>query len=274
MQVLETTHKRKSAVVTAIILLLLLLGIFNFGMQYLDPPIEYGIVVNFGNSDIGSGEPVEETKFDTSIAEEVKEEVTKEEVVEADKEEIKEDIITDNSNKDISVVKKLSEQKKVVKEVVKKEKVKEKPKPSKQVADAFNSLLNGTSDKGTTQGEGDDKKQGAKGTKKGDPDSNKYYGNSGNGSDGNYNLAGRKALSKPIKKPDCQEEGIIVVSIEVNQKGEVTKAQTGGIKGSTSSAPCLEKAAKEAAMKTKWNAATNAPKKQRGTIIYKFSLSK
>ena len=66
---------------------------------------------------------------------------------------------------------------------------------------------------GKPKGEGDDKIEGVKGNEKGDPDSNKYYGNTGSGSGGNYNLAGRKALSKPKQQPDCQEEGIVVVRI-------------------------------------------------------------
>ena len=96
--------------------------------------------------------------------------------------------------------------KKVEKEVVKKEIPKPKPKPSKETQDALNSLLNGNAINGKPKGEADDKKIGVKGKEKGDPNSNKYYGNTGSGSGGNYNLAGRKALSKPKKQPDCQEE--------------------------------------------------------------------
>ncbi|MEX6626302.1 energy transducer TonB family protein [Tenacibaculum salmonis] len=290
MKILETEHKRKSAVITAIILMLLLFGIFNFGMKYLDPPIEYGLAINLGTSDVGSGEPVEETQVASSTEEVLEEEIEEEEEVfeeEASEasEEIQEDIITDDTAEDVPVVEKTTSEKEVkesvkgvvkesVKETPKKVKPKKKkPSPSKAATDALNSLLNGTSKNGAKTGEGDDTESGVKGTKDGDASSSKYYGNSGNGSGGNYNLAGRKALSKPVKQPDCQEEGTIVVSIEVNQNGKVTKVQTGGLKGSTSSAPCLEKAAKEAALKTTWNADGNAPSKQRGTIIYKFSLS-
>ena len=275
MQVLNTEHKRKSAIITAVILMILIFGIFNVGMKYLDPPIEYGLAINFGNSEIGSGEPVEKTKKATANKEEVTEEIVEEEVAETPQEVIKEEIITDDTATNVPVVEKSKEEKKEEKETPKKvtPKEKPKPKPSKEATNALNSLLNGTSNNGATKGEGDDAKSGVKGNENGDPNSDKYYGNSGSGSGGNYNLAGRKALLKPIKKPDCEEEGTVVVSIEVNQKGEVVKVQTGGLKGSTSSAPCLEKAAKEAAFKTKWNADENAPTKQRGTIIYKFSLS-
>ncbi|WBX74124.1 energy transducer TonB [Tenacibaculum pacificus] len=284
MKILETEHKRKSAVITAVILMLLLFGIFNFGMKYLDPPTEYGIAINLGTSDVGSGEPVEETQVASSTEEileeelEEEEETFEEEVSEAS-EEIQEDVITDDTAEDVPVVEKTTSEKDIVKERTKetpkevKPKKKKKPSPSKAATDALNSLLNGTSKDGAATGEGDDTESGVKGGKDGDASSNKYYGNSGGGSGGNYNLAGRKALSKPVKQPDCQEEGTIVVSIEVNQNGKVIKVQTGGLKGSTSSAPCLEKAAKEAALKTTWNADGNAPSKQRGTIIYKFSLS-
>lgn len=287
MKILDTKHKRKSAVITAIILLLLLYGVFNFGMKYLDPPIEYGVAINFGNSDVGSGKPVEDVKTSPNpkkIVEEkqevVEEKVEEEIVEETPKQVVKEDIITDNTAKDVPVVEKTKEkiEKKVVKETPKKttkpvKKAEPKPKPSKATTDALNSLLNGNSPKGSTKGEGDDKQLGVKGKKGGDPKSSKYYGNSGSGSGGNYNLAGRKALSKPIRKPNCQEEGVVVVSITVNKLGRVVKA-VAGARGTTNSAPCLYKAAKEAALKTKWNADADAPNQQKGTIIYKFSLSK
>ncbi|PQJ77744.1 energy transducer TonB [Polaribacter porphyrae] len=274
MRFLETKHKRKSATITTIILLLLLFVVFNFGMTYLDPPEEYGLAINFGDSNVGKGDPVKTTKKVASPKVVEKKEVV-EEVKETPKEIIKEEIITDDTTKDVPVVEKVKEVKKEpVKEVEKKEipKEKPKPKPSKETTDALNSLLNGNADKGEPKGEGDDNKNGVKGNKKGDPDSNKYYGNTGSGSGGNYNLAGRKALSKPKEQPDCQEEGIVVVRIEVDKNGKVIKAIP-GVKGSTNTATCLLKPAKAAALRTQWNADEKAPSKQIGTIIYKFSLT-
>jgi protein TonB len=274
MPILDTKHKRKSATITAIILLLLLFAIFNYGMTYLDPPEEYGLAINFGDSNVGSGEPVRKTKK-VATPKVVEKETIVEEVKEIPKEVIKEEIITDETAKDVPVLEKKEEKKDPVKEVVKKEAPKEtpKPKPSKETTDALNSLLNGNSSDGAPKGEGDDTKEGVKGNEKGDPDANKYYGNTGSGSGGNYNLAGRKALSKPIEQPDCQEEGIVVVRITVDKNGNVISA-IAGVKGSTNTAGCLLKPAKVAALKTKWNADDKAPSKQTGTIIYKFSLSK
>ncbi len=273
MSVLDTKHKRKSALITAIILLLLLFVVFNYGMKYLDPPEEYGLAINFGDSNIGSGEPVKKTKK-VSTPKVIEKEKVVEEIKEVVKEILKEDIVTDDTVKDVPVVEKKKEKETPVKEVVEKKvlKPKPKPKPSKETSDALNSLLNGNSSDGAPKGEGDDRDEGVKGNKKGDPDSNKYYGNTGSGSGGNYNLSGRKALSKPIKQPDCQEEGIVVVRIVVDKNGKVISALP-GVKGSTNTALCLLQPAKEAALKTKWNADNKAPTKQTGTIIYKFTLT-
>ena len=270
MEFLNTKHKRKSAVITAIILMLLIFGVLNYGMQYLDPPEEYGLAINFGNSNVGNGEPVQRTKKVATPKVVEKQEVVKEEVKETSKEIIKEDLITDDSSKDVPVVEKKKEIKKAVEKEIKKEKP--KPKPSKENQNALNNLLNGNSSDGKPKGEGDDKEPGVKGNKKGDVNSSKYYGNTGSGSGGDYNLAGRKALSKPKEQPDCQEEGIVVVRIQVDKSGKVIYALP-GVKGTTNSASCLLKPAKAAALKTRWNVDKNAPSKQTGTIIYKFSLS-
>ena len=57
MSVLDTKNKRKSAGITIAVLLLLLYLIFNYGMDYIDPPVEYGIAINYGISDQGRTQP-------------------------------------------------------------------------------------------------------------------------------------------------------------------------------------------------------------------------
>ena len=272
MQILETRHKKKSAVLTAIILALILVGIVNFGLQYLDPPEEYGLAINFGDSAVGTGDPVVITKAKPAVKKAV--EKVEEKQVATPKETIKEEVITQDT-KEAPVVEKPKKEKeeKPVTEKKNVEKPKEipKPTPSKATQDALNNLLKGNSDAGNPKGEGDDKNTGLKGNKKGDPTSTKYYGNNGSGGDKNYNLAGRNAISKPIEKPTCNEEGIVVVSVEVDNTGAVIKA-IAGVKGSTNTNPCLLKPARAAALKTRWNADPNASNKQRGTIVYSFSL--
>lgn len=274
MAFLDTKHKRKSAAITTLLVSLLVFVVFNFGMKYLDPPEEYGLAINFGDSEVGFGEPVINTEQNPIPNVSENEKIDKiEEIKETSKEVIQEKIITDETSKEITVVEKKEEKKLPNKEEVKKEIQKEiQKKPSKETQDALNSLLNNNTSDGSKNGEGDDKKQGVKGNENGDPNSSKYYGNTGIDG-GNYNLSGRKALSKPIEQPDCQEEGTVVVRIEVDKNGKVINA-TPGVKGTTNTADCLLKPAKEAALKTVWNSDSNAPTKQIGTIIYKFTLSK
>ncbi|MEE3225787.1 MAG: energy transducer TonB, partial [Bacteroidota bacterium] len=71
---------------------------------------------------------------------------------------------------------------------------------------------------------------------------------------------------------DCNEAGIVVVSIEVDRNGNVIKA-TPGVRGTTNNSRCLLDPAKAAALATKFNPDTDAPSRQIGKIVYKFSLS-
>ena len=63
----------------------------------------------------------------------------------------------------------------------------------------------------------------------------------------------------------------MVVEVFVDRNGTVIRANSGE-KGSTNTHPCLLKPAREAALRTSWNADPNAQKIQKGTIIYIFSL--
>ena len=283
MAFLDTPYKKKSTAITAVILIALLWMIFNFGMKYQDPPEEYGIAINFGTSNQGYEMPNDILPSKESleqVQEEVQDEVQEEKMEETkediSEETIKEEVVT-QTEKEAPVIEKPEDVE--VKEVEKKEKPKkEKPKPkpkkpSKNTLQAFDNLLKGDASDGNKAGEGNDAVSGLKGDKNGDPSSTKYYGNTGSSGDSNYNLVGRNALIKPIEQPNCQEEGTVVVSIEVDKYGTVIRAVS-GVKGTTNSANCLLKPAREAALRTTWNADPNAPTKQKGTIIYKFSLTK
>ena len=279
MAFLDTPYKKKSTAITAVILIALLWMIFNFGMKYQDPPEEYGIAINLGTSNQGYEIPndiLPSKESSEQVQEEVREEKMEETIEDISEETIKEEVVT-QTEKEAPVIEKPEEVK--LKEIEKKEKPKkEKPipkpkKPSKNTLQAFDNLLKGDTSDENKAGEGNDTSSGLKGDKKGDPSSTKYYGNSGSSGESNYNLAGRNALSKPIEQPNCEEEGTVVVSIEVDKYGTVLKALS-GVKGTTNSANCLLKPAREAALRTTWNADLNAPNKQKGTIIYKFSLTK
>ena len=55
MKYFKTKHEKNSAKLTALIGVILLLLLFVVGTTYMDPPEEYGVAVNFGNSDFGKG---------------------------------------------------------------------------------------------------------------------------------------------------------------------------------------------------------------------------
>ena len=279
MAFLDTPYKKKSTAITAVILIALLWMIFNFGMKYQDPPEEYGIAINLGTSNQGYEIPndiLPSKESSEQVQKEVQEEKMEETTEYISEETIKEEVVT-QTEKEAPVIEKPEEVE--LKEIEKKEKPKkEKPipkpkKPSKNTLQAFDNLLKGDTSDGNKAGDGNDAVSGLKGDKKGDPTSTKYYGNTGKSGDPNYNLTGREALLKPKEQPNCEEEGVVVVSIEVDKYGTVIKAVS-GVKGTTNSANCLLKPAREAALRTTWNADLNAPNKQKGTIIYKFSLTK
>lgn len=293
MAFLETKHQKKSFIITSILYVLIIIFLFLVGLKYLDPPPESGIAVNFGTTDYGSGDvqPTEQVKTSpqqntpeptpqetTSATDEVVDDVATQDVEDAPVIEEKEE---PKKEQEKPVEKKQEkEQKEEVKEIPKKEpveKVPEKepdPQPNKDVTDAMESMLSGNEQEGKdAEGEGDDDKAGDKGDPDGDPNAKSYYGTgTGIDGDGNYRLGGRKALAKTKYVQDCNETGEVVVRIEVNQNGEVVRADA-GVQGTTNTSKCLLEPAERAARNTTFNKDAKAPARQVGFIVYVFRLS-
>ncbi len=131
------------------------------------------------------------------------------------------------------------------------------------------------------QGSGDGKSKGAtfpggnQGVATGDTDAGKY-GQGGSGTDNqgsgvSFDLAGRKANSLPKPTYPGNDSGLVTVRITVDQNGNVTSAVPGVPKTTIMNQKFLN-AAKQAALKTKFNANQNAPAYQQGTISYNFVL--
>lgn len=290
----KTKHEKKSFFITTGIYILFILLMFFFGLKYLDPPEERGIAINFGTTDVGSGDvqpdaPIKSAPQPTSTP------PPPQEVEEAVAEDIQEDVVT----QDTEEAPVIEEKKEVVKETKKqpekpKEKVKEKveetqpeptpepepqpepvkeQKPEKSVTDAMQSLMNGPENDGRAEGgEGNDNQAGDKGDPDGDRNAKNYYGTGkGLDGDGNYRLGGRQALSKKKFVQDCNESGEVVVRIEVNRNGDVIKATVA--KGTNNNNPCLLDPARRAALATKFNSDSKAPSTQVGFITYVFKLS-
>lgn len=251
-----------------------------------------GVTVNFGDSDLGSGanykSEVLEVKNQTR---QIPTKATPDEAILSQENSTEESVVIPTKEKTKKPIVPVKEESKPV--VV-------KPKISNNTNDALSSILKG-SNKG---GDGDDKEAGNKGKTNGSLSATGYYGTggsgggtgggngtgngigtgsgygsgsgggSGSGSGGGigYSLGNRKALSKPVPKYTCNEEGKVVVEVYVDRNGRTINAVP-GVKGTTNTAKCLLDQAKIAAMNTKWDASSDAPEKQVGKIIYNFNLN-
>jgi hypothetical protein len=84
-----------------------------------------------------------------------------------------------------------------------------------------------------------------------------------------YNLPGRTHAYMPVPIYKCEGSGKAVLTIEVDQKGNVLSAKIITAE-STTSDPCLTDAAISSALVSKFNPDINAMKIQKGTITYLF----
>ena len=281
MKYFKTKHEKDSAKITALIVFILLLLIFIVGPKYMDPPLEYGIVVNFGTTDYGSGN-IQPKKPVKSEIEEINE---PQKIVESNPEisklqETKEEkVLTQETEESIAIKKKEVAEKRIIaeaeaktkKEAERIERLKKEQEAKKKKLDALIGGI-GKSDGTDTGSEGNDNRAGDKGQLDGDPYVSNYFGNPGSGSEGvGYGLNGR---GRPIKSkvvPDCDEEGSVVVEIHVDRKGKVVNAIPGK-KGTTGNI-CLYDAAKKTALSYKWQADSKAPEKQVGFVLVNFSVT-
>lgn len=268
MSFFKTEEEKKSFRITVAIHIVIVLLLFLFGLKYFDPPIEQGIAVNFGTTDFGSGEVQPLEQIQTSPSQTQAQPETTEPVVE-------EEVVTQD-NEVAPVIQKEEKPKQITTptETKPKEQTKVEPIPDQSTTDVLSSFVNAPKQEGAAQsGEGDDNKAGDKGSPDGDPNASSYYGmKEGLDGDGNYLLGGRRAIDKVIIVQDCNQEGIVVVDIDVDRNGNVTKAIP-GVRGTTNNSRCLLDPARQAALRTKFNSDANAPARQMGRIIYRFSLS-
>ena len=276
----KTKHEKDSARITTLIAVILVLLIFIVVPKYMDPPMEYGVAVNFGTTDFGSGrvqpkkpiksEPkeieqpqkVEEAKPETSKPQETKEEVLTQDQIES---------IAIKKQEAAEAKKKAIAEAEAKKEAERVERVKrEQDAKKKRLDDLIGGI--GKSDGTETGGEGDDNRAGDKGQLNGDPYAPSYFGDPGSGGGGTgYGLRGRGKPSKSKVIPECDEEGSVVVEIHVNRQGKVVKAIPG--KRGTTGVSCLYEAARKTAMTYKWPSNSKAPTNQVGFVVINFSVT-
>lgn len=280
---------------------MLLLLLFFVGLGYLDPPPESGISVNFGTTAYGSGKVQPKQPIQSTPQEQPKptpppqeSEPESEPETSSEPESAAEDVATSKAEETIRINKAKeakrkaeaeakrkaaeAERQKKAEEARKEKARKEAAEKKKREQDAKKKSLDnliggiGKSDGKTTGGEGNDNKAGDKGDPRGNPYATSYFGSPGSGSGGKgYGLNGRSLKSSAGIKQDCNEEGRVVVKIEVDRSGKVVRA-TPGVRGTTNSHPCLMKPAKETAMRHRWNADNKAPSRQIGFVVVNFKL--
>ena len=277
MKLLDTAHKKKAALVTTITALLLLLVFFFLGLSYFDPPIVYGMEVNFGmhstgksknlsqNPPVSKTDQIQEVQIENSNLPPPKKTTTP----------ISEKVLTEKQS-DISIAEEEKQQE--AKQRVEKEtplEAKQPPKP--KISEATKNLVSNLIQKKLSEGEKlpSESIEGIledQGQTKGNLYSNSYYSEEGQGVRGTrFGLNGRSLRLDGKMVQDCNQEGTVVVRITVDQNGDVVKAIP-GVKGSTNTHPCLLEPAKITAKLHKWYADTNAPNKQIGFVVIKFKL--
>ena len=292
MKMLFSNEEKKSMVITAAVsgILLIALLVIRF-VETIDASELAGgggggVEINFGDSDLGMGPDFSSDVLNVSDASNV--------MAASRQAALEEDILAQENTTDVrdyTVVKKEVAQKENSKRTVQagKEQVK-----TSQVSDLTNSALSNLKGN-STGGDGTDKIAGNKGRLDGSLSSNNYYGDggsgggtggghgtgqgtgigagsgSGTGGGHGYSLAGRRATTRPTPENNCNVAGTIVVRVTVDRNGNVVNALP-GIKGSTTSSSCLQNIAREAALRTKWEAKASAPNNQIGTIVYNFKL--
>ena len=277
MKFLDTAHKKKAAVLTTITALLLLLVFFVLGLSYLDPPVTYGMEVNFGMLSTGKGQ-IQSQNPPVSKPNTVQEEQIEKSTPPSPKTtttHMSDKVLTEKQS-EIPIAQE-EKQPEAKQRVEKESPLEEKQPPKPKVSEATKNLVSNLIQKESSEGqefhsEGIEGTSEDQGQPKGNPYSNSYYSEEGQGGEGTrFGLNGRSLRLEGKVVQDCNQEGTVVVRITVNQNGDVIKA-TPGVKGSTNTNLCLLEPAKKTALLHKWHADAKAPNKQIGFVVIQFKL--
>lgn len=250
--------------------LLLVIAIFGFSTP-LPLPTEEGILINFGTDETGTGEL--EPQF-SKLPDEQTVQPEETSVMPAEEGQLSQDF------EEAPYIKEKKPEKTIVKQdVTPKETVKENDKTDvKPVVEEPRKIDQRALYKGrknsdnTSEGEGITEGKGNQGSITGSPDSDNYADILSQGTGGvTWSLEGRNPISLPKPEYKYQISGTVVVTITVDQSGKVTSAKPGG-KGSDTADERLWIAAREAALKARFDSNPSAPAVQQGSLTYHFIL--
>lgn len=260
-------EKREGLIGTVLFHLILLAFFLFYGLTHTVPIPETGLTVNFGTSEMGSGDVQPDVSGQPSEpqpdpVEEVVPVPSESQPAEANPDVATQDDVETIEAQKVKTPEEIAAEKAAEAEA---KKLREQEEFRKKMQTPFEKLKDSDSQNGS--GEGPDNEPGDKGQTDGGPDGAYKGGGEGNT---NYALGDRAALSKPKPAYNCQEEGKVVVEIKVDRNGKVVYASVA--KGTTNTAECLTAKAIQAAYKTKWQPKEGAPIEQRGKITYHFIL--
>lgn len=258
------------------LLLVLFLILASFKVRPTMPvEVEEGLLVNFGFDETGQGlfepAPVAEALPSPPAAGET----------------VEDDAILTQDFEEAPVVKKVeptadelkrreeaaAERRRIEEENAEKKRLEDEQRRREQINDRTRNALGNAGNVGKSgTSEGVAGGEGNQGVETGAPGAPNYGpgGGVGNGAP-SYRLGDRRVQSLPVPMYDNQTEGVVVVEISVDRKGNVTKA-VAGVKGSTTLDEYLLREARNAALKAKFDSNDNAPLLQKGTITYNFKL--
>lgn len=228
--------------------ILLLIFFFLLAWQAPDPPIpQYGIVVNFGTDNAGSGRvqpkrrPVETKKIKKETPEEPKpqkqepvEEPVEKPVKEAPK-EVKQEVVEEPAKEVVEESVTQPEPSPVVEKKEKKPPPKKEVQPKKETPEKKPVETNQPKNDGrgestkepTRSNQGDrPKKTGDQGKPQGSVDSKALYGSQGGGGGSRLDLAGWNWDELPRPDDRSDENGRIVFEIKVDDQGEIISVRT------------------------------------------------
>ena len=192
MKYFETKHERNSAKITTLIIVIFVLLLFVVGPLYMDPPQEYGVAVNFGTTDFGSGNKPLSKPRQADTPKQVDEAQPKQEIVEPKSAPVKsEEVLTAENAEAIAIKKQKQAEAKAKLEADRVERLKREAEEEKKRVEAekrkkLDNLIGGVKNsKGLDSGgEGPDDKAGNKGQLDGNPYAPSYFGGSGPGKGG------------------------------------------------------------------------------------------
>lgn len=261
----DMVWNERAMILTALVFTLLFaLMLFMGFVTPLPLPAEQGILINFGDSDVGSGTVEPRPSLEVVKQPEASQPTATQPVEEQPQ-------LTQDFEEAPAVQEKKVTKPKNVETKAKPVKKKEKPKEVVKPVVNTRALYGRNRNTQSTNSEGEAGGLGNQGNQSGDVNVvNRSLGSS-SGDGISFSLAGRAAVRTPRPKSNHQKEGTVVVQITVDRSGKVVKAIP-GVKGSTTLDSYLLSVAKRAALASTFNRKEDAAQYQQGTITYVFRL--